>query len=137
MLRQLILAAAGVAGTLFVHLGVLFWLLRRDVLAARLRSVTLLAFALVFAHLIEISIYAALYWAGESWGLGQLHGEFVGKADEYFYYSASTYTTVGFGDITPSGPIRMITSAEALAGLSLITWSASFTFLQMQRAWRQ
>ena len=26
--------------------------------------------------------------------------------------------------------------AEALAGFSLLTWSASFTFLQMQRLWR-
>jgi hypothetical protein len=47
------------------------------------------------------------------------------------------YTTVGFGDLIPSGPIKMITCAEALAGLALITWSASFTYLQMQRLWRE
>ena len=46
------------------------------------------------------------------------------------------YTTVGFGDLVPAGPIRMISSTEALTGLSLITWTASFTYLQMQRVWR-
>jgi hypothetical protein len=30
----------------------------------------------------------------------------------------------------------MLTMAEALTGFSLITWSASLTFLQMQRLWR-
>jgi hypothetical protein len=29
----------------------------------------------------------------------------------------------------------MLTAAEGLAGLSLITWSASFTFIAMQRFW--
>ncbi len=53
------------------------------------------------------------------------------------YYSAMVYTTVGFGDQVPLGAIRMLTSAEALAGFALITWSASFTFLQMQRVWRE
>ena len=43
------------------------------------------------------------------------------------------YTTVGFGDIAPLGPVRLLVGIEALAGLVLITWSASFTFLIMQR----
>lgn len=55
---------------------------------------------------------------------------------DFVYYSAMVYTTVGFGDLIPAGPIRMMTGTEALAGLALITWSASFTYLQMQRVWR-
>jgi len=42
---------------------------------------------------------------------------------------------VGFGDLVPIGPIRMLTAAEGLTGLALVTWSASFTFLAMQRFW--
>jgi len=49
---------------------------------------------------------------------------------------AAVYTTVGFGDITPEGPMRILVCIEALAGLVLITWSASFTFLVMQGYWR-
>jgi hypothetical protein len=46
------------------------------------------------------------------------------------------YTTVGFGDLLPQGAIRFMSGMEALTGLVMITWSASFTFLEMQRDWR-
>ncbi len=36
-----------------------------------------------------------------------------------------------------AGPIRFIGGTMALTGLVLITWSASFTFLEMERFWRR
>lgn len=51
------------------------------------------------------------------------------------YFSAITYTTVGFGDFVPTGPVRFLAGTEALTGFLLITWSASFTFLEMRRYW--
>jgi hypothetical protein len=39
------------------------------------------------------------------------------------------------GEIVPVGPIRFLTGMEAVGGLLLITWSASFTFIEMQRYW--
>ncbi len=92
---------------------------------------------LLLAHTLEIWIFGVGYFVAEHHlGLGQIlivnHDWF-----DYIYYSAMVYTTVGFGDLVPVGALQMVTSAEALAGLSLITWSASFTFLQMQRMWRQ
>lgn len=92
---------------------------------------------LLLAHVLEIWIFGAGYYIAEHYlGLGRI---VIADDDwfDYIYYSAMVYTTVGFGDIVPVGVLRMLTSAEALAGLSLITWSASFTFLQMQRMWRQ
>jgi hypothetical protein len=53
------------------------------------------------------------------------------------YMSAVTYTTVGFGDLAPIGPIRFIAGTVALTGFVLITWSASFTYLEMTRDWRE
>jgi hypothetical protein len=47
-----------------------------------------------------------------------------------------TFTTVGAGAVHLSGPIRFLNGTEALTGLVLITWSASFTFLEMTRFWR-
>lgn len=92
---------------------------------------------LLLAHVIEIWTFAAGYYLAEhALGLGQIHTVQHDWFD-YVYYSAMVYTTVGFGDIVPTGALRMITSTEGLAGLSLITWSASFTFLQMQKVWRQ
>ena len=52
------------------------------------------------------------------------------------YFSAVCYTTLGLGDIVPSGAIRFLVGTEALTGFVLITWSASFTFVEMQRFWR-
>lgn len=54
---------------------------------------------------------------------------------DYIYYSAVVYSTLGFGELVPVGPIRFLTGMEAVVGLTLITWSASFTFLKMQRYW--
>jgi hypothetical protein len=55
---------------------------------------------------------------------------------DVIYFSAITFTTVGFGDLSPVGPIRFLSGTEALTGFVLITWSASFTYLEMERFWR-
>jgi hypothetical protein len=109
-------------------------------LRARLRRhrwiILLTVHGMILAHIVEIWIFGLGYFAAEHrLGLGEIiaadHDWF-----DYIYFSAMVYTTVGFGDLVPTGPLRMITGTEGLAGLSLITWSASFTFLQMQRIWR-
>lgn len=90
---------------------------------------------LLFAHNLEIWIFGGAYAVlGNYPEFGSLHLNLVGGSTPFdvVYYSAMVYTTVGFGDMVPSGGFRLITSTEALIGLSLITWSASFTFLQMQ-----
>ena len=51
------------------------------------------------------------------------------------YFSAETYTSLGFGDISPLGPIRMIAGFEALHGLLMIGWSSSILFISMERFW--
>ena len=47
----------------------------------------------------------------------------------------TNYTTVGWGDLSSIGPLRILAGAEALLGFMLITWSASFTYLVMARTW--
>jgi hypothetical protein len=46
-----------------------------------------------------------------------------------------TYTSLGFGDHIPISHARLIAGVEALNGLLLIGWSASFTYLVMERYW--
>ncbi|MGB0766435.1 MAG: potassium channel family protein [Phycisphaeraceae bacterium] len=89
---------------------------------------------LFVAHLAEAALFALTYHVV----FAMLSGEhLVGPYDSSFvdtlYFSLAVYTTVGFGDIAPVGPVRLLVGVEALAGLVLITWSASFTFLMMQR----
>lgn len=113
------------------------WLPRLHVRPRRRILVGILA-ALV-AHILEIGVFALAYWELDRRpGLGELVGEkFAGQFPDYLYFSTVTYTTLGFGDITPHGTLRLLVGIEALAGLVLITWSASFTFLQTQRYLRR
>lgn len=85
---------------------------------------------------MEILIFAAAYRGLHTLGLGELKGLDNHQLFSYFYYSAVVYTTLGFGDIIPLGPLKILTAMEGLIGLGFITWSASFTFLEMQRYWQ-
>ncbi len=99
-------------------------------------GVLLVMLGLLLAHVIEIWIFAAGYMiVQQGVGFGYISGIENGNIMDYVYYSSVVYTTLGFGDLLPVGAIRMLSAAEGLAGLALITWSASFTFLAMQRFW--
>ncbi|MEO1130956.1 MAG: ion channel [Planctomycetota bacterium] len=95
--------------------------------------------SLIIVHIVEIGIFGVgLAVLNDVFDdrTGMLIGDFYGTFEDYAYFSAAVYTTVGFGDVTPVGPIRTYAAAEALTGLVLVTWSASFTFLVMQARWR-
>ncbi|SEL99140.1 potassium channel family protein [Halomonas daqiaonensis] len=95
-----------------------------------------LTFGLFAAHVTEIWIFAvAMALLAEHPLAGGLSGIGAVNFLDYVYFSAITYTTLGYGDLFPTGPIRFMTGTEALIGFMLITWSASLTFLEMQRHW--
>lgn len=103
----------------------------------RRQRVVILILVILCTHAVEIWLFAFGYYGLLRWdSYGSIAGviEIVTLFD-YAYFSAMVYTTVGFGDVYPLGPIRFMTGMEALTGLVMITWSASFTFLEMQRDW--
>jgi hypothetical protein len=106
----------------------------RLAIPARRRTLLTIA-AAFFAHSIEIGLYAVTYWACSRLGFGRLVGAAEGHFYDYFYFSAATFTTLGLGDVVVEGPLRLLTGIESLNGLVLITWSASFTFLSMEKFW--
>ncbi len=88
----------------------------------------------LIAHAVEVWIFAVGYYVmNRSETLGRLSGNFDGSLMDSVYFSFTTFTTIGFGDITPSGPLKFLTGLEALTGLVLITWTASFLFIEMQK----
>jgi len=100
---------------------------------AKLLVVILAAFV---AHAAEMAIYGfAFYFLITGLGAGTLGDSSTASLANTMYFSAETYTSLGFGDVTPSGPIRLLAGLEALNGLLLIGWSASFTYLCMERFW--
>ncbi|AYF86775.1 potassium channel family protein [Pseudomonas sp. JS3066] len=89
------------------------------------------------AHAVEVWIFAISYFLmirAEGWGT--LTGRFDGSLLDCVYFSFTTFTTIGFGDIEPVGSLRYLTGLEALTGLVLITWTASFLFIEMQKYWK-
>lgn len=94
-------------------------------------------FGALIGHIIEVWLFAlAYFFMIKSGQFGDLVG--LGDADllNCVYYSFVTYTTLGFGDIIPTGNLRFLTGLESLTGLVLITWTASFMFYEMQKYWK-
>ena len=99
-------------------------------------AILVIVFTLFWVHMAEIGIYAIAYYISIiHLDIGGLGGIVADTPMLIFYYSGVVYTSLGFGDIYPVGHIRFITQVEALNGLMLITWSASFTYLQMKTIW--
>ncbi|MGM0768043.1 MAG: potassium channel family protein [Pseudomonadota bacterium] len=87
-------------------------------------------------HTLQVWIFATAFYLmhhAEAWG--ELSGNFSGSILDCAYFSFTTFTTLGYGDIEALGVLRFLTGIEALTGLVLITWSASFLFVEMQRYW--
>lgn len=93
-------------------------------------------FGVLVAHGAQVWLFAsAYYFMHKTEGWGELAGNFTGQFTDCVYFSFTTFTTLGYGDIEPLGALRYLTGIEALAGLVLITWSASFLYMEMQRYW--
>jgi voltage-gated potassium channel Kch len=93
-------------------------------------------FATFAAHALEILLYAAgVYLLSRYAHLGSL-GHAGSSLSASVYFSAETYTSLGYGDIVPTGDLRLLAGIEALNGLLLIGWSASYTYLAMERFWK-
>ncbi len=93
-------------------------------------------FGALAAHVVEIWIFAISYYVmNHLEGFGHLRGNFSGSLIDCVYFSFTVFTTLGFGDIEPVGNLKYLTGIEALTGLVLITWSASFLYYEMERYW--
>ncbi len=121
-----------IALVMAVHYQAIRWLAitlhRRSIRAVR----TTVA-ALFVTHIVEILLFAAGIYAAERWlKIGSLTGVVTGDLRDYVYFSMVTYTSLGYGDIFPLGEMRLIAGLEALTGLLMIGWSASFLFVEMR-----
>ena len=139
MIEIFIINSALIAGAVLIHYEVLFRLTRLipklTFLKPRLRIVVNV-FGALTAHVAEVWLFAfAYYFMLSSGRYGSLEGNFNGTLMDASYFSFTTYTSLGFGDIEPLGDIRFLVGLEALTGLVLITWTASFMFIEMQRFW--
>jgi hypothetical protein len=98
--------------------------------------VAISAFGIIVTHILEVWIFAVVYFfLIKSDNFGSLQGNFDGSLMSASYFSFTSYTSLGIGDIIPMGHIRFLVGLEALIGLVMITWSASFLYIEMQKLW--
>lgn len=133
----LLIAAVLVITTIVIHyeaLRLLSGFASRSQWPLRVRVLTVVVGCFA-AHVVEIVTYALAYVLIDLAGLGSLVGQLEGSFGDYLYFSATAFSTLGFGDINPRGVLRLISGFEAVNGLFLIAWSTSFTYLAMERLW--
>ena len=128
MLLQIITAAGVLLATIFIHgtaVMLLFHMGRGPLtgtqkLAAYVRLGVTCFFVIGFliAHIIEIMVWAAVY---------RLVGE-LQSFEEAVYFSAITFATIGYGDITLSPGWRLASAIEGVNGILLFGWTTAFLF---------
>jgi len=91
---------------------------------------------LLIAHVLEICLFGVGYYVMENhFHNGQIMGENSDGVIATLYFSFASYTTLGIGDLFPTGAIRLLAGFEGLLGLLMIGWSASFLYLEMRSLW--
>ena len=76
-------------------------------------SLTWVVGTLVFLHILEIAVYALFYcWVG-----------IMPNFETAGYFSITTYTTVGYGDVVLPKEWRTFGASEALIGILMTAWS--------------
>tara|TARA_B100000315_G_C14072966_1_gene361413 strand:- start:37 stop:429 length:393 start_codon:yes stop_codon:yes gene_type:complete len=85
---------------------------------------------LFFSHLLQVFLFAFLYFVFIKFFGSELI--FVDGSNysliNLTYFSANVYTTLGMGDIVPSGMLKIIVTVESIFGLMMIAFSASAVF---------
>ena len=128
MFTQISIGAALIVTTVIVHAISLELILKafvavRTDIEVRWRTVTfsLVVLAVFIAHVIEISIWAVFYYIEAS--INE-----IPNFEAALYFSTSSFTTVGFGDLVLSEEWRLLSSLEATNGMILFGWSTAFIF---------
>jgi hypothetical protein len=126
MLGNLFLGTALIVATVVIHTFGLIWttqamgvvtsILRTD--GRRNRMVAMITTVLgVFATLtVEIWLWALVHYA-----IGV-----VGDFESALYFSAITFSTLGYGDIVPPHEWRLLAGLEGISGFLLVGWSTAY-----------
>ncbi|MEO5916767.1 MAG: potassium channel family protein [Luteolibacter sp.] len=77
-----------------------------------------MVYGLLILHLLQILVWAAVY---------QLRGCFPDLSTS-FYFSAASYSTVGYGDVVLPEKWRILGAVEAVTGVLMFGWSTGIIF---------
>lgn len=139
MLAILLICTAMLVASTLIHyesLRALYTLLPRlPILPPRVKLILVILGAFA-GHTLEVLLYAFVYHALASHpGWGSIGSEANPSLLTCLYFSLTTYTSLGYGDVVPTGDLRLMAGSEALVGLLLIGWTAAYLYISMERFW--
>lgn len=86
-------------------------------------SLSLTIIGIFAAHIVEIWVWAIFYYFVEE----------IQNWESALYFSTSSFTTVGYGDLVLSEEWRLLGSIEAINGMILFGWSTAFILAGVRR----
>ena len=78
---------------------------------------------LLVLHVLEMAVWATAFAAGNV----------LPDFETSLYYSLTSYTTVGYGDVIPNVSWRLLGPIEAAVGILMLGWSTSIIIAAVQR----
>jgi voltage-gated potassium channel len=137
MLGQLLVAAVLLAICVLIHawgtLAIQSGLRRRFAVSTNVRILhPFVLLVVLFMFIFALHAAEMLVWAVAYWSVGALPG--FGEA---VYFSVSSYTTVGYGDVVLGPEWRTLGATEAAVGILLFGWSTALLFAVIQRVYQQ
>ena len=129
MIANLLLSGVMVGATVTIHFAgllILMWMLRarghnfraHESVFGQIAAIVFVVLGLVAIHTAEIWLYAIVFY-----GLGALQ-----HFEEALYFSTTSFTTIGFGDVVLDRKWRLLGAIEGANGLILFGWSTAFLF---------
>ncbi len=109
--------------TLTVHCATARWIARMR--TGDMRLFLLICVVLGVLHLAEVGLYAMAFVVADAAGIGSFENVQSMSAMDTFYFSLVNFTTLGLGQVYPTGHLRFIAGFEAFNGFLCITMSAS------------
>ncbi len=100
--------------------------MRHGWIQLELLMVSLVATLLV-THLVEIGLWATIYW----WW------DMLPDFETAAYYSSTSYTTVGYGDVLLPPRWRLLGPIEASVGVMMLGWSTAIIVAVVQKLYRE
>jgi hypothetical protein len=142
LIQTMIVTTVMVFITVLIHYEILRWASDKITTVCHWHGRAKILFiitACLTAHTLEVWAFAfSFYLMRDIFMLGDFGGAAVTSVYfvEYIYFSITSYTSLGIGDMYPIGGLRLLTGVEALIGLLMIAWSASITYISMERFWK-
>jgi hypothetical protein len=91
----------------------------------RVFSVGRVVLIMYLVGVVEVLIWAAAY----------LTFDVIEGFEKAIYFSAVTFTTLGYGDVVLDGSRRLLSALEAINGIMMFGWSTAIVIAAVQRVY--